>query len=101
MNETTSNKRKKRISLPTYPPTSEHIGNFVNIPLWDEWYDSAFENYENMKKFTTFSSSFEISLLQRVKKIQLPRIWFKAKTTYIENQYELYSRTCAYGSYII
>ena len=35
------------------------------------------------------------------KKILCPRISFRVKKIYIDDKYELYSRTCAYGSSII
>ena len=48
-----------------------------------------------MEKSTTFSAPFLRSLLPPDKKILCPRIYFRVKTTYIYNQYDLYSRTFA------
>ena len=49
-----------------------------------------------MKTSTTFSAPFLRSLLPPDTKILRPRIYFRVKTTDIDNQYDLYSRTCAY-----
>ena len=46
---------------------------------------------------TTFSAKFLRSSLTPDTKILIPRISFRVKTTDIENQYDLYSRTCADG----
>ena len=54
-----------------------------------------------MATSTTFSAPFLRSLLPPNKKILRPRISFRAKTTEIDKQYELYSRTCADGSSMI
>ena len=48
------------IILPTNPPTTDHIGGIINIPLRAEWYDSIFENNEKMEKSTIFSAPFEL-----------------------------------------
>ena len=47
-----------------------------------------------METPTTFSAPFLRSLIPPVTKILRPRIPFRVKTTYIDNQYELYSITC-------
>ena len=36
----------KLISLPKKPPTQDHIGDVVKVPLIYEWYDSIFSNYD-------------------------------------------------------
>ena len=46
-----------------------------------------------MAKPTTFSAPFLCSSLPPETKILYPRIYFRFNTTYIENQYYLYSRT--------
>ena len=46
-----------------------------------------------MKTSTTFSAPFLRSLLPPDTKILKPRIYFRVKTTDIDNQYDLYSRT--------
>ena len=51
-----------------------------------------------MSKSTTFSAPFERSLLPPGTKILSPIISFIVKTKDIDNQYDLYSITCAYGS---
>ena len=88
----------KLISLNTKPPTPDHIGDLYKSPIISEWYDSIFPNYEEMATSTTFSAPFLHSLLSLNTKILIPGISFRVKTTYIENQYDIYSRTCAYGS---
>ena len=87
----------KTIILQTKTPTTYHIGDVVNTPLWDNWYDSIFTNDEKMGKYTTFSAPFERSSLTPGKKIR-PRISLRVKIINIENQYDLYSRTCSYVS---
>ena len=54
-----------------------------------------------MEKSTTFTSPFLRSSLPPDIKIILPRISFRVNTKNIENKYDLYSRTCAYGSFMI
>ena len=49
---------------------------------------------------TTFSAPFLRSSLSSDTKILRPRIYFGVKTTDIDNQYDLYSRTLADGSSI-
>ena len=46
-----------------------------------------------MGKYTTFSAPFLCSSLPPETKMLYPRIYFRFNTTYIENQYYLYSRT--------
>ena len=92
---------EKIISLPMKPPSPDHIGFIVKSPLRSEWYDSIFTYYEKMEKSTTFSAPFLCSLLPPDTKILHSRIYFRVNTTYIDNQYDLYSRTCADGSSII
>ena len=92
---------KNIISLPTKPPTPDHIVYVVNIPLVSEWYDSIFSNCEIMATSTTFSAPFLRSLLPPDTKITRPRISVWLKTTDIDNQYDIYSRTCKDGSSMI
>ena len=47
-----------------------------------------------MEKSTTFSAPFLGSSCPTDTKIIRPRIYFKVKTTYIENQYDLNFKTC-------
>ena len=54
-----------------------------------------------MEKSTTFSAPFLRSSLPPYTKRLIPRISFRVKTTDIYNQYDIYSITCADGSYII
>ena len=54
-----------------------------------------------METPTTFSAPFLRSLLPPDTKILRPRIYFSLKTTEIDNQYNLYSRTCTDGSSIL
>ena len=54
-----------------------------------------------MEKYTTFGAPFLRSSLPPDTKILCLRIYFRVNTTDIENKYELYSRTCTYGSSII
>ena len=91
----------KLICLPVKPPTYDHIFDVFNSPIWDEWYDSIFANYEKMEKSTTIGAPFERSLLLPGKKILCPRISFRFNTTYINNRYDLYPITCSYGSSIL
>ena len=51
-----------------------------------------------MATSTTFSAPFLRSLLPPDTKILRPRISYRVKTTDIDKQYELYSRTCVYIS---
>ena len=88
----------KLISPPIKSPTPDHIGDVVKIPLISDWYDSTFSNDEKMGKSTTFSAPFLRSSLPPDTKILQPRIYFRVKTADTDNQYNLYSRTCAYGS---
>ena len=89
----------KIITLPKKPPTPDH--DVVKSPITYEWYDLIFSNYEKMATSTTFSAPFLRSLLPPYIKILRPRISFRVKTTNIDNQYDIYSRTCAYGSSMI
>ena len=70
----------------------------VSIPLRYYWHDPIFQIMINLKKSTTFSAPFLRSLLQSDTKILRTRIYFRLKTTDIDNQYYLYSRICADGS---
>ena len=54
-----------------------------------------------MEKPNTFSAPFLRSLLTLYTKIIHPSISFRAKTNDIDNQYEIYSRTCVDGSSMI
>ena len=54
-----------------------------------------------MTKYNTFSDPFERSLLPPGTEILRSGISFRVKTTYIENQYDLYSRACVDGSLTI
>ena len=89
------------ISLPTKPSTPYHIGYVVNIPLRFDWYYSIFFNDEKMEKSTTSSAPFLLSSLSSDTKIIRPMIYFRVKITDIENQYDIYDRTCEDGSSII
>ena len=74
-----------------------HIDGVVKIPLRDEWYDAIFTDYDNMEKSTTFNAPFISSSLPPNTKILHTMIYFRLKTTDIDNQYDLYSRTCTDG----
>ena len=91
----------KLISLPTKNPTPDHIVDLVKSPLRSECYDSIFWNYEKMVVSKTFRAQFLRSLLPPDTKILRPRISLRVKKTDIENQYDLYSRTCSDGSSIL
>ena len=80
----------KIFSLSTKNPTPDHIKDVVKSPLRFEWHDSIFSNYEKMTTSTTFSALFLRSLLPPETKILIPRIYFRVKTTDIDNQYDLY-----------
>ena len=54
-----------------------------------------------MAKSTTVSAPFLRSLLPPNTKILRPRIYFRVKTTETDNQYDIYSITCADGSSMI
>ena len=54
-----------------------------------------------MATSTTFSAPFVRSLLPPNAKILRPIISFRLETTDIDNQYHLYSRTCADGSSVL
>ena len=54
-----------------------------------------------METSTTFSAPFLRYLLPPKTKILRPRIYFRVKTNDIDNQYDLYSRTCSYESYML
>ena len=54
-----------------------------------------------MEKLTTFSPPFLQSSLPTDKKIFRLRIYFRVKKTDIDNQCDIYSKTCAYGSSMI
>ena len=56
--------------LTTNPPTPDHIGNVVKIPLRDELHDSIFTNFDKMEESNTFSAPFQHSLLPLGKKIK-------------------------------
>ena len=88
----------KLISLSTKPPTPDHIVDVAKSPLISEWYDSIFSTHEKMATSTYFSAAFLCSLLPPDTKILISRIYFRVKTTDIDNQYDLYSRTCEDGS---
>ena len=51
-----------------------------------------------MPTSTTFSAPSLRSFLPPYTKILIPRIYFRVKTTHIDNQYHIYSITCAYES---
>ena len=53
------------------------------------------------RKCITLSALFLHYSLPPDTKIPRPKISFREKKTYIENKYELYSRTCSYGSSMI
>ena len=80
------------------PLTPYHAGCVVKSPLRYDWYNSIFSNYGKFPKSTTFSAPFLRSSLRLDTKILFPRISFRVNKTDIENQYDLYSITCAYGS---
>ena len=97
-NQTHIDNWEKLISIPTKPPTPDHIGDVVKRPLISEWYDSIFSNNEKMETSTTFSAPFLSSSLPPDTKILRPIISFMVKTTDIDNQYDIYSRIFADGS---
>ena len=67
----------------------------VNSTPTSDWLYSILSNYEKIEKSTILSAPFLRSLLQLDTKTLLSRIYFRVKTPYIGNKYELYSRTCA------
>ena len=76
------------MSLPKKPPTPDHIGDVFKIPLRSEW--CGFFSYdEKMSTSTTFSAPFLRSSLPPNTTILRPRIYFRLKTTDIDNQYDL------------
>ena len=79
----------------------DHISDMFKSTLICDWLDSIFSNDKKMGKSTTFIALFIRSSLPPDTKIIRQRIYFRANTTEIDNQYEIYSRTCAYGSSII
>ena len=83
--------------LPKKPPAPDHIGDLSESPTRSDWIDSKSSNYEKMEKSTTFSAPFICSSLPPDTKVLCPRMSFRLNTTEIDNQYKLYSRTCAYG----
>ena len=62
-NQTHTGNWEKLISIPTKPPTPDHIGDVVKRPLISEWYDSIFSIYEKVAPPTTLSAPFLRSLL--------------------------------------
>ena len=54
-----------------------------------------------MERSTTFSAPFLLSPLPPDKKKLIPIIYFGLKSTYIDNKYDLYSRTFSDGSYML
>ena len=54
-----------------------------------------------MATFTTFSEPILRYLLPLNTKILIPIIYFRVKTTDIDKKYDIYSRTCVDGSYIL
>ena len=86
------------VSFPSKPPKTCLICDFVKIPLMSEWYKSISAKDEKTEKSTTFSAPYEGSLLTPRTKILRPITSFRVKTTYIDNKYDPYSITCAYGS---
>ena len=79
----------KLISLFTKPPTPVNIVDVVKTPLISEWYDSFFSNYKKMATFPKFSAPFLRYLLPPNKNTLRPRIYFRVRTTDIENQYHI------------
>ena len=73
----------------------------VNIPIRCDWYDSIFSNYEKMVKSTTFSVSFLCYSFPPDTKTLRTRIYFRVLKNDIENQYDLYSISCADGSSVL
>ena len=54
-----------------------------------------------MATSTTFSAPFLHSLVPPDTKIPILRIYFRVKITDIENQSDIYSITCSYGSSVL
>ena len=79
----------KLISIPKKSPEPDHIEDVVDSPIRSECYDSIFSNYEKMATYTTFSAPFLSSLLPPDTNILRPRIYFRVKTTDIDNQYDI------------
>ena len=100
-NQIHSGNGNKLIILTTKPPTPDHIGDVVKSTLRYNCLDSIFSNDEKMEKSTTFSAPFIRYSLPQDTKILRPRIYSRVKKTGIDNKYDLYSRTCAYGSSIL
>ena len=85
----------KLISLPTKPPTSYHIVDLFKSNVRSYWYDSIFSNYDKIANYTTSSAPFLRSSFPAYTKILRPGIYFRVKTTDIDNQYDIYYRTFA------
>ena len=89
------------VSLPSKPKKTDLMCDVVNIPLRAEWHDLTLANYELIAKSIKFIAPYEGSLLPPITKILRPITSFRVKTTYIDNKYDPYSITCAYGSSMI
>ena len=73
------------ISLTTKPLTAYNIGDEVKTPIRSDWYNSIFSKDEKMEKSTTFIASFLNYSLPPYTKTLYPRIYFRLKTTDIDN----------------
>ena len=73
------------ISLTTKPLTAYNIGDEVKTPIRSDWYNSIFSKDEKMEKSTTFIASFLNYSLPPYIQILHRTIYFRVKTTDIEN----------------
>jgi len=89
---------KTVVSSPTRPPTPNHVGELSRQPLFAEWKSALFKNYDKMLHSGTWSAPILRSSIPPEKTVLPARVTFKVKDTNVENNYELYCRTCANGS---
>ena len=89
-NQTHPGHWEKLISLPKKPPTSDHIVDLVKSSITSEWYDSIFQTMRKCQHLQHPNTSFLRSLLPPTTNLLRPRISFRVKTFYIDNQYYLY-----------
>jgi hypothetical protein len=92
---------KTIVSTPVKPDTPAHIGQLSNNPFYAEWKAALFKNYAKMLQSGTWSAPILRTQVPTSKTILPARVTFKVKNTDVDNNYELYCRTCANGSKMI
>ncbi len=88
----------KTVTSPIHPIAPNHIGEISNNPIWSDWKEALFQNYDKMQCTCTWSAPILRTSIPHDQFTLCNWVSFWVKDTSTPNTYELQGCTCADGS---